>query len=87
MVIQILIDFLDSNGNEIQFPDFVSNKEFYIEFTPNNDGNVQYIGTPTITIHWLDDFAYLVNGKWAISEIKSVEGVPTEYDTVRNCIN
>ena len=75
--------FLDSNGNEIQFPDFVSNKEFYIEFTPNNDGNVQYIGIPTITIHWLDDFSYLVNGKWAISEIKSVEGVPTEYDTVR----
>ena len=71
--------FLDSNGNEIQFPDFVNKKEFYIEFTPNNDGNIEYIGLPNLKIHWLDDFSYDVNGVWTAQTVVSVAGVPTEY--------
>lgn len=71
--------FLDSNGNEIQFPDFVNKKEFYIEFTPNNDGNIEYIGLPNLKIHWLDDFSYDVNGAWTAQTVVSVAGVPTEY--------
>ena len=71
--------FLDSNGNEIQFPDFVSSKEFYIEFTPNNDGNIQYVGTPNIKIQWLDDFSYSVDGAWQFKEAVSINGVPTDY--------
>lgn len=71
--------FLDSNGNEIQFPDFVNKKEFYIEFTPNNDGNIEYIGLPNLKIHWLDDFSYEVNGVWTAQTVVSVAGVPTEY--------
>ena len=69
---------LDSNGNEIQFPDFINETEFYIEFTPNNDGNIQYAGTPIIKIEWLDDFYYNVNGAWSVVSAKA-NGVPTEY--------
>ena len=70
--------FLDSNGNQIEFPDFINEKAFYIEFTPNNDGNTQYVGTPIIKIEWLDDFYYNVNGAWSVVSAKA-NGVPTEY--------
>lgn len=70
--------FLDSNGNQIEFPDFINETEFYIEFTPNNDGNIQYVGTPIIKIEWLDDFYYNVNGAWSVVSAKA-NGVPTEY--------
>ena len=67
--------FLDANGNKIVFPDFVNAKEFFIEFKPNRDGNIQYLGTPNIKIHWLDSFNYTVDGAWKM-EKTTVEGIP-----------
>ena len=61
---------LDANGWEIQFPDFINSKDFYIEFTPNNSGNIQTAGTPSINVQLLDDFNYNVDGIWKVNAVK-----------------
>lgn len=63
--------FLDANGNEIQFPDFINSNPFYIEFTPNNGGNIQTVGTPSIKIQLLDDFNYNIDGIWKVTMVKT----------------
>jgi hypothetical protein len=60
---------LDANGGEIQFPDFINSKDFYIEFTPNNSGNIQTAGTPSIKVQLLDDFNYNVDGIWKVNAV------------------
>ena len=77
---------LDAGGNEIQFPDFVGETPFYIEFTPNNDGDIEYVGSPTFNIHWLKDFNYTVDGSFAESKELSIKGIPTEYEVISNSL-
>ena len=48
--------FLDFTGNQIKFPDFVSGKDFYIRFKPNNDGAIQNTGKPVINVSYLQNF-------------------------------
>lgn len=58
-------EYLDKDGNVIDFPDFVSQQEFYIRFTPDNDGAIKEVGKPLIRFgfysgfygnwtHWVD---------------------------------
>lgn len=73
---------LDESGNEIQFPDFVNETPFYIEFTPNNDGNIEYVGSPTFTVHWLINFHYDFGGTYKATGIVSVDKVPQVSDVI-----
>ena len=46
-------EFLDSKGNKIMFPNFVTGEEFFIRFKPNNDGAIAETGSPLIKVKWL----------------------------------
>lgn len=70
---------IDASGNEISFPDFINNTPFYIEFTPSNNGNIQYVGTPKFTISWINSFNTVVNDAWNPTTIVSNYGRPTDY--------
>lgn len=48
--------FVDSNGNKIKFPNFVSGEIFYIRFKPDNDGAIQNTGKPKINVSYLQNF-------------------------------
>ncbi len=45
--------FLNSSRNQIPFPDFVNGEEFYIQFQPNNDGEIDYTGDFTIDVDYI----------------------------------
>ena len=52
------IKILDLNGKEIKFPDFVNKDkyEFYLKFKPNDNGDIDSVGTPTLKIKFLNEF-------------------------------
>ncbi len=50
------IKFMNSNGSEIAFPDFVNGQEFYIRFNPDNNGEITQTGTPIINVKYLKSF-------------------------------
>ena len=58
--------FVDANGKQIAFPDFVpgSEKDFYIRFKPNNDGAISSTGNPIVNVSYLTKFvaANLIKG-------------------------
>lgn len=67
--------FLDENGKEIKFPNFVSgNSEFYIKFKPGNNGNVFRI-KPRITIGLLANW----EGTFSVGEIGTCSGLKVTF--------
>lgn len=61
---------LDEDGNELTFPDFVSEKNFYIEFTPKEDGAICETGYPLFSVSFLNRFKGKVS--WFGGKPKSV---------------
>lgn len=51
------IKYIDKEGKEIDFPDFINGSDFYIKFTPNNDGDITYTGNPTFNVGFLNGFS------------------------------
>ena len=45
--------FLNSSGDIITFPDFVNETEFYIQFVPDNGGNISETGEFTIDVEYI----------------------------------
>ncbi len=50
------IKFVNSKGEEIAFPNFVTGEEFFIRFTPNNDGSISNTEKPEITVDYIKGF-------------------------------
>ena len=50
--------FVDANGNEIGFPDFIpgQEKDFYIRFRPNHGGAIGATGNPVVNVSYLTKF-------------------------------
>lgn len=56
--------FINKNGKEIKFPNFITQEPFYIKFTPGNDGfitdvakrNEEYKKKPVIVIDYINGF-------------------------------
>ena len=46
-------EFLDSKGNKIMFPNFVTGEDFFIRFKPSNEGAIAETGSPVIKVKWL----------------------------------
>lgn len=67
--------FLNSSRNQIPFPDFVNGEEFYIQFQPNNDGEIDYTGDFTIDV----DYIASMNGSATRYEPEGVEFVNVTY--------
>ena len=53
--------FLNSSRNQIDFPDFVNDEEFYIQFQPNNDGEIDYTGDFTIDVDYISSMSATVH--------------------------
>jgi len=68
------IEFLDENGNHIEFPNFVTGAKFYIRFKPANEGAICETTTihdtdPTFKIHYMSSFS----GKWSRYYCKTIQ--------------
>ena len=84
------LKFVNESGNKITFPDFRPGreKEFYIQFKPNNSGAITETGKPIIKIHYLKSFNGILRkgkgsqisfGSW--SKIETTPGTPGEPGT------
>lgn len=49
--------FIGSSGSQIPFPDFVNETPFYIEFKPNNGGDISNTGKLTIQIDFISSMS------------------------------
>lgn len=73
---------VDSNGNQISFPDFVNNKPFYIRFKPDNNGAIGDIGQPVINVRYIKQITFT-----ASSSTSSSTTIPTITLPIFKCTN